>query len=386
VGSGGRIARLPAAPNAQAANVTLPERMSQKAKPGPATSKKVVREKSAPLLRKAVLRRLPQRLSATAQYRVPPAPSLLEHYVQLFNDVWLGVGRVFSEDDLEQFRVALRANLQEAWSASPYSRVLVSFETDAPPKTSLSWRINVEPLTIADEYEHWVKTRTPPLFGKHPDAKIFDLARSLGAPAEVPILDIGAGTGRNTLPLARAGYPTDAVELAPALAALLREDAAKEGLPVRVLEANLFEPSLGVEPGQYRVLLLAEVVASHFRTLGELRGLFQIAAKLLPTGGLLVFSAFLCSDGYKPDDLAREMSQVLWCNLFTRRELQDALADEPLQLVSDESVLAFEKAHLPADEWPPTGWFEAWTGGQDLFDLPAGKPPMELRWLVYRKR
>ena len=165
-----------------------------------------------------------------------------------------------------------------------------------------------------------------------------------------------------------------------------REDAAKEGLPVRVLEANLFEPSLGVEPGQYRVLLLAEVVASHFRTLGELRGLFQIAAKLLPTGGLLVFSAFLCSDGYKPDDLAREMSQVLWCNLFTRRELQDALADEPLQLVSDESVLAFEKAHLPADEWPPTGWFEAWTGGQDLFDLPAGKPPMELRWLVYRKR
>jgi len=266
--------------------------MSQKAKPGSASSKKVVREKSAPLLRKAVLRRLPQRLSATAQYRVPPAPGLLEHYVQLFNDVWLGIGRVFSEDDLEQFRVALRTNLQEAWTASPYSRVLVTFETDAPPKTSLSWRINVEALTIADEYEHWVKTRTPPLFGKHPDAKIFELARSLGAPAEVPILDIGAGTGRNTLPLARAGYPTDAVELAPALAAILREDAAKEGLSVRVLEANLFEPGLGVEPGQYRILLLAEVVASHFRTWGELRGLFQIAAKLLPTGGVLVFSAF----------------------------------------------------------------------------------------------
>ncbi|MEI9947430.1 MAG: hypothetical protein WDO74_00200 [Pseudomonadota bacterium] len=71
--------------------------------------------------------------------------------------------------------------------------------------------------------------------------------------------------------------------------------------------------------------------------------------------------------------------------MFTRRELQEALADEPLQLISDESVQAYERANLPAEAWPPTGWFETWTGGQDLFDLPAGKPPLELRWLVYRK-
>ncbi|MEI9937823.1 MAG: class I SAM-dependent methyltransferase [Pseudomonadota bacterium] len=348
-------------------------------------SKKVARETSAPILRKAVLRRLPQRLSTTSEYRVPPVPALLEHYVTLFNTIWLGIGRVFSVDDLEQFRAALKLNLNNAWTASPYSRVLVSFSTDPPPQTSLSWRVNVETLTIADEYEHWVANRTPPLFGKHPDAKIFELARALGAPAEVPILDIGAGTGRNTLPLSRAGFPTDAVELAPSLAAILREEAAKEALPVKVFEGDVFDPNLGLAPGYYRILLLAEVVASHFRTAGELRALFQVAAKLLPQGGLLVFSAFLSSDGYKPDDLAREMSQILWCNLFTRRELQDALDGGPFQLLSDESVQAYEKANLPAEEWPPTGWFETWTGGQDLFDLPAGKPPIELRWLVYRK-
>jgi SAM-dependent methyltransferase len=359
--------------------------MSEKGIPGTVGKKKAARETSAPVLRQALMRRLPQRLRASAEYRVPPVPSLLEHYVQLFNSVWLGIGRIFNAEDLEQFRAALKLNLDEAWATSQYSRVLVSFATDPPPQTSLSWRISVERVSMTDEYEHWVAVRTPPLFGKHPDAKIFELARGLGEPKDVPILDIGAGTGRNTLPLAREGFPADAVELAPALAAILREEAAKEGLPLKVFEANVLDPNLGIEPGHYRILLLAEVVASHFRTLGEVRALFQVAAKLLPSNGLLVFSVFLTSDGYKPDDVALELSQIFWTNLFSRRQLQEAHEGEPFQLVSDESVQDYERANLPPEAWPPTGWFETWTGGQDLFDLPPGKPPVELRWLVYRK-
>ena len=316
---------------------------------------------------------------------MPPVPALLEHYVQLFNNIWVGIGRVFTPEDVDQFRTGLKQNLERAWATSPYCRVVVSFATDPPPQTSLSWRVDVETMTMADEYEHWVQTRSPPLFGKHPDAKVFDVARSLGDPSQVPILDIGAGTGRNTLPLARAGFPADAVELAPSLAKILRDEAEKEGLPVKVFEGDVLDAKLGITPGHYRILLLAEVVASHFRTAAEVRALFQVAAKLLPTNGLLMFSIFLSSDGYQPDDLARQMSEVFWCNLFTRRELQDAHEGEPFQLVSDESVQDYEKANLPAEAWPPTGWFETWTGGQDLFELPAGKPPLELRWVVYRK-
>ncbi len=58
----------------------------------------------------------------------------------------------------------------------------------------------------------------------------------------------------------------------------------------------------------------------------------------------------------------------------------------PFELVSDESVFEFEKLHLDADRWPPTGWFEEWSNGLDLFDVPLGKAPVELRWLVYRKK
>ena len=358
--------------------------MSEKRKQGAVESKKATRETSAPVLHQAVLRRLTPRTRVSAEYRVAAAPALLEHYVQLFNKLWLGVGRVFSAEDLDQFRVALDRHLREAWAVSPYSRVVVRFATEPPPQTGLSWNVSTEPMTMADEYNHWVETRTPPLFGKHPDAKIFEVARSLGDPAQVPILDVGAGTGRNTLPLARAGYPTDAVELAPVLANILRTEASKEGLSVQVFERSILDPELGLPSGKYRILLLAEVIP-HFRTTGELRTLFKVASELLPPGGLLVCNTFLASGGYEPDDIVREMSQVLWCKLYTRRELKDALQGCPLEQVSDESVPTFEHANLPADAWPPTGWFETWSGGQDLFDLPVGKPPMELRWLVFRK-
>ena len=358
--------------------------MSEKGTSGAVGSENVARETRAPVLREAALRRLTPRTRVSAEYHLAAAPALLDHYVRMFNALWLGVGRVFSAEDLDQFRSALKRHLDEAWAVSPYSRVQVSFATNTPPQTGMSWNVSTEPMTMADEYKHWVETRTPPLFGKHPDAKVFEVARSLGAPGEVPILDVGAGTGRNTLPLARAGFPTDAVELAPALANVLRAEAAKESLSVRVFERSILDPELQLQSGLYRVVLLAEVIP-HFRTFEELRTMFHVAAKLLPPGGLLVCNTFLASDGYEPDEVVRELSQVSWCKVFARRELADALEGCALEQVSDESLPAYEHANLPPEEWPPTGWFETWSGGQDLFDLPAGKPPIELRWLVYRK-
>jgi hypothetical protein len=47
-------------------------------------------------------------------------------------------------------------------------------------------------------------------------------------------------------------------------------------------------------------------------------------------------------------------------------------------------VFEHEKPRLPESAWPPTGWFAEWTQGIDRFDLPAGKAPIDMRWLVYR--
>jgi SAM-dependent methyltransferase len=212
------------------------------------------------------------------------------------------------------------------------------------------------------------------------------LAAELGPPADTPILDVGAGTGRNTLPMARLGYPTDAVEIAPALAEVLRQEVAKEKLSVQVFEGDALDPTLPVPKNRYKLIVLAEVVASHFREVQEVRRLAERACDLLAPGGILLFSVFVAMDGYKPDALARELSQVSWCPIFTRHELETAVAGLPLERVADECVHDYEHEFLPPTAWPPTGWFVNWSLGSDLYALPAGRAPIEMRWLSYRKR
>lgn len=333
-----------------------------------------------------MMRRLPRRITAEGHVTFPAVPALLEHYVQVLHTTFAQLGRTFNEAETAHLRNILAKKLQKGWQASPYAKIRVEYRTDEPPATSLSYTVSLDVSTIADEYDNWVKTRTPPLFGAHADAKLLNVAHSLGEPKDVPVLDVGAGTGRNTLPLARAGFPTDAVELAPALAKALRESIENEGLSVRVFEGDAVSGEMAIPENYYKVVVLAEVIASHIRSVEQCRVLFEGAATSLVSGGVLLFSAFLASDGYKPEALGRELSEVFWCNLFTRADMAKAMEGLPFQLVSDESVFEFEKAHLPAEAWPPTGWFEEWSQGMDLFDLPPGKAPMELRWLVYRKK
>ena len=62
-----------------------------------------------------------------------------------------------------------------------------------------------------------------------------------------------------------------------------------------------------------------------------------------------------------------------------------ALAGFPLALVSDVPVFDYERANLPDDAWPPTGWYPEWVSGQDVFDVAREDRPIEMRWLVYEK-
>ncbi len=41
--------------------------------------------------------------------------------------------------------------------------------------------------------------------------------------------------------------------------------------------------------------------------------------------------------------------------------------------------------NFPASAWPPTGWYEGWASGLDVFDLERETCPIDLRWLVYQK-
>jgi SAM-dependent methyltransferase len=331
--------------------------------------------------RDALARRLHRRSVVNGQITLPAVPGMIDEYVSLCETLFAGVGRPFTTEQLGKVRAVVEGQLAEAYANSPRSNIVISF--DAPVGTLLNYHVKAEWWTVEGAYENWISTRKPPLFGTEPDARVWTLANDAADPTTYPVLDIGGGTGRNTLALARRGHPVEVVEMTPRFADLIRAAAARESLNVRVLQRDIFAADDDLRR-DYRLILLSEVV-SDFRTAQQLRAVFELATGCLAPGGHLVFNAFLAKPGYPPDDAARELGQQCYTTIFTPEELSSAASGLPLQLVSDDSVYEYEKSQLPEGAWPPTSWYADWVSGRDVFDLPREECPIEMRWLVYQK-
>ena len=336
---------------------------------------------SPPMLREAMARRLYRRAMMTAQIRAPAVPSMIDEYVKMCDNVFAASDVQYTAEQSAQLKSVLAAELLKAYSASSRSNIVISFH--APFGIGMNYRVTTESVTLGGAYDGWLDTREGPLFGAEPDARVWALAAEMADAAGHPVLDVGAGTGRNALALARRGHPVDAVEMSPKFADIIRTEAERESLPVRVLAGDVFETMDGVRR-DYEMIILAEVVPD-FRTTGELRGIFELATDCLAPGGRLVFNTFLAREGYTPDDQARELGQQCNTMIFTRGELSAAAIELPLDLVSDDSAYEYEKIHLPDGAWPPTSWFDGWANGLDVFDVERDDSPIELRWLVYRR-
>ena len=340
-----------------------------------------VRPFDASMLREAMARRLYRRAVVTAQITVPAVPSMIDEYVTMCANVFAVAGVQYTAEQSAQLKAVLAAELDKAYTASSRSNIVISFH--APFGITMNYRLATESVTIGGAYDGWVSTREGPLFGTEPDARVWALASEAADPGTHPVLDIGAGTGRNALALARRGHPVDAVEMSPKFADIIRAEVHRDSLAVRVMNGDVFETMDGVRR-DYQLIVLAEVVPD-FRTTGELRGIFELAADCLAPGGRLVFNAFLARQGYTPDDAARELGQQCNTMIFTRDELATAASQLPVDLVGDDSAYEYEKTHLPDGAWPPTGWYDGWASGLDVFDLEREDSPIELRWLVYQK-
>jgi SAM-dependent methyltransferase len=333
------------------------------------------------LLREPMARRLYRRAVVTGQITLPAVPGMIDEYVRMCDNVFADVGVRFTAEQLGHLRTVVEGQLAEAYRGSHRSNIVISY--DSPVGTVLNYRVNAEWQTIGETYDNWVATRQPPLFGTEPDARVWALAGETADPGTHRVLDIGAGTGRNALALARRGHPVDAVEMTPKFAEILRAEAQRESLDVHVIERDVFATTDDLRR-DYQLIVLSEVVPD-FRTTQQLGGVFQLAARCLAPGGRLVFNVFLAREGYTPDNAALELAQQCYSMIFTRDEMASAVAGLPLGLVADDSVYEYEKSHLPDGAWPPTGWYADWISGLDVFDVEREACPIEMRWLVYQK-
>lgn len=332
-------------------------------------------------VRQAMLRRLQRRAVVKGEIVLPAVPGMLEEYITLCDETFRAIGVEFSKEDFDHMRGILSSQLAQAYAASPRSDIVIAYES--PVGMTATYTINSRWFTVAGAYDNWIATREPPLFGTEPDARVWDLAGEAADPSTFRVLDIGAGTGRNSIALARRGHPVDAVEMTGGFADIIRAEAAKELLNIRVVQRDVFATLEDLRT-DYQLILLSEVV-SDFRNTEQLKGLFDLAAHCLAPGGRLLFNIFLVRAGHTVDDAARELGQQAYTSIFTPAELASASSQLPLELIADDSVYEYEKSHQPAEKWPPTSWYANWTTGLDVFDLPPEQCPIEMRWLVYRK-
>ena len=96
-------------------------------------------------------------------------------------------------------------------------------------------------------------------------------------------LDIAAGTGRNSLPLARAGSRVAAVDFSPVAMRALRETSAASRLPIMPVIADL-ETSLPFPDAVFDVVLNVNYLD---------RALVPRLREILKVGGVLLFDTFL---------------------------------------------------------------------------------------------
>ena len=332
-------------------------------------------------LRPAMTRRLLRRAVTSGRIRLPAVPALLDDYQALCERSFAAIGVTFNAEQQARLKSVLAGQLAAAYAASPRAEIVIAYES--PVGLTVNYTVTPSAASLGETYDHWVATREPPYFGTTADARVTALAAESPSPAACPVLDIGAGTGRNALALARRGHPVDAVELSGKFAGILREEAGRESLAVRVIERDVFA-SLDDLRRDYGLVVLSEVV-SDFRTTAELRRMFELAAACLASGGRLVFNVFLPQVGYTPDAAARELGLQVYTSIFTYPEVAAAVAGLPLSLVADDPVHDYEQQNLPAGAWPPTTWYADWVSGLDVFDVPRHESPIAMRWLVYRK-
>ena len=118
---------------------------------------------------------------------------------------------------------------------------------------------------------------------------ILEIARQTGG----PILELGVGTGRVAIPLARAGHRVTGVDNAPALLAEAERRRAREPAAVArrltFVRQDLRRLRL---PGRFRLAVLPFNTLMHFESLSEQDQVVGRAARALVRGGHLWVSLF----------------------------------------------------------------------------------------------
>jgi SAM-dependent methyltransferase len=147
-----------------------------------------------------------------------------------------------------------------------------------------------------------------------------ELARRL--PPDAPILDLGAGSGRLALPLARDGHPVVALDQSPAMLERLRQRIQRAPAAV----ASRIDPQMGdlrtFELGRrFGLTVAAFNVVEHLYTRVEVAAFLARVAEHLEPDGLLAFDVQLPDPRWLSRDPERRWARTRFTHPTTGKQI-----------------------------------------------------------------
>jgi hypothetical protein len=133
---------------------------------GTMKSKPSKRELNPVQLANALMPRLRDRTAGRGELLFPAVPSLVPHYHQVVVELFGRLSRPPSREDSEALRGQLEHWARWGWEQSPFCRVHLSWETNEP--RGVDCRIQVEVVTVEEEYSRWRARVGGDLFGERP--------------------------------------------------------------------------------------------------------------------------------------------------------------------------------------------------------------------------
>jgi SAM-dependent methyltransferase len=185
---------------------------------------------------------------------------------------------------------------------------------------------------------------------------VLELLRQRGASN---ILDLGCGTGRHVVYLARSGFSVFGLDNSPEGLRVTRQWLEEEGLDAGLRLQSMTE-KLPYEDGFFDAVISVQVI--HHTDIATIREIVQEIARVLKSGGLLFVTVPQLKDGRPYSSWGASFEQVeahtflpldgpergLLHHYFTPQELQDVfrsfdIADMHVDSVNHHCVLAFKR-------------------------------------------
>ena len=165
------------------------------------------------------------------------------------------------------------------------------------------------------------------------------------------VLELGAGTGRFTIPIARKAREITAVDISPEMLGLLEKKAESEGLGnITALIGDMCKMEI---PGKFDLI----VSFSALEYIADLHGFIRKVAALLAPGGRIYFTTAHRSTVRFFIQIGNAVRQGVWLHARSKREVRKAL--QSAGLIHIETKCSFMK-------WSP--------GGGMLMEIRAEKP------------